>query len=198
VVQVARGHGVGIIIAVSVALAGVGERTAVAGHDLVRTFEFVGFSVDASRFLLLVNDEQTGYFFSLRSFDSGKQVKSQYVENPQDIEKTKKEIMAKFNIVPSHVSSLKSPDGRFSLVGVQEGRRFKVLVLQGKKTAVLKTIDCEHGSTGVAQASLKNAHWTKDGRKVVVIVHKVLRDENGIDADEALPVLFLPSSLRFE
>jgi hypothetical protein len=194
----ARGHRLGTILAVSVALGALGERTAVAGHDLVRTFEFVGFSVDGSRFLLLVNDAQTGYSFSLRSFDNGKQVKSHYVENPQDIEKTKKEMMAKYNIVPSHVSSLKSPDGRFSLVGVQEGRRFKVLVLQGKKTAVLKTIECEQGRAGVAQASLKNAHWTKDGRKVVLIVHKVLREENGVDADEALPVLFLPSSLRFE
>jgi hypothetical protein len=194
----ALGRKLGIALAVGTTLVILWEGIGVAGHDLVRTAEFVGFSNDASRFLLLVKDEQTGDFFSLHSFDNGKQIKSQFVENPQDIEKTKKELMAKHNIVASHVSSLKSPDGRFTLIGVQEGRRFKVLVLQGKKTAVLKTIDCEQGSTGVAQLSLKSAYWTRDGRKVVIIVHKVLREENGIQADEAIPVVFLPSSLRFE
>jgi len=174
------------------------QRQAVAGHDLVRTMEFIGFSSDGSKFLLLVRDEHAGDFFSLRSFDSGKQIKFEYVDDPQDIEKVKKRLMATHKIVVSHVSSLKSPDGRFSLIGVQEGRRFKVLVMQGKKIAVLKVIDCEQGRSGIAQVSLKSAHWTNDGRKVILIVHKLLREENGIDADDAIPITFFPSSLRFE
>lgn len=169
-----------------------------AGHDVRRTVEFLGFSADGNSYLLLIRDEQMGDFFSLRSFDTGKQVKGYPIENPKDEFDLKKEVMSKHKITEPGLESLNSPDGRFTIVGVPKGQRFEINVLRGNKTARFQTLQVESGASGPAKVTIKSVFWYKDGRRLVVIIHKVLRDENGIDADEALPYKFFPSALSFE
>lgn len=171
---------------------------AFGGHDTVRTIEFLGFSADASRYLLLIRDERMGTFFSLRSFESGKQLKAVPVENPQDEMKIRGETIRREGIVDPGKESTASPDGNYTIVGVQRGNRFDIKVMRGNRFANFQTLKVEEGSSGPAKVQLKSVYWSKDGRRIVVILHKELRDENSINADEAWPFRFFASTLNFQ
>lgn len=172
--------------------------TAIAGHDLVRTIEFIGFTSDARHFLIKITDADTGDFLSLRSFETGKQVKAVPIESKKEQKKTIEDAKRRFKIVDKGTEGLAAPDGRHSLAGATQGGRFILNVLRGERTARLKEMKLETGKHGPAQASLKTAYWSKDGHRVVVIIHKRLEDEYGMDADEAYPLLFYPGELNFK
>lgn len=182
-----------VIVGLSLAPAGV-----FAGHDALRTIEFLGFTADGSQYLLLIRDQQMGTFLSLRSFETGKQVKGHPIDNPLDEKRLREETVKKHRITDPGTESQASPDGRYTIVGVPRGIRFDINVLRGNRSARLHTFKVEQGTSGPANVMLKTVFWSKDGRRIVVILHKTLKDENGVDADEAWPFAFFASSLSFE
>lgn len=171
---------------------------ALAGHDTVRTIEFCGFTADGKQYLLLIRDEQMGTFLSLRSADTGKQVKGTPIENPLDEKRLREETVKKHRITDPGTDSQASPDGRYTIIGVPRGIRFDLNVLRGNRSARLHTFKVEQGTSGPAKVTLKAVHWSGDGHRIVVILHKELKDENGLDADEAWPFPFFASSLSFQ
>lgn len=173
-------------------------RGAVAGHDTVRTIEFCGFTADAKQYLLLIRDEQMGTFLSLRSAETGKQVKGYPIDNPLDEKRLREETMKKHRITDPGTESQASPDGTYTIVGVPRGIRFDLDVLRGSRSARLHTFKVDQGASGPVKVTLKTVHWSRDGHRIVVILHKVLKDENGVDADEAWPFPFFASSLSFQ
>ncbi len=173
-------------------------QVAVAGHDTVRTIEFCGFTADGSQYLLLIRDERMGTFLSLRSFETGKQVKGYPIADPRDEKRLLEETMEKHRVTDPGTDSQASPDGTYTIIGVPRGIRFDLNVLRGNRSARLHTFKVEQGASGPAKVTLKAVHWSRDGHRVVVILHKVLRDENGLDADEAWPFPFFASSLSFQ
>lgn len=169
-----------------------------AGHDTVRTIEFCGFTADGKQYLLLIRDEQMGTFLSLRSADTGKQVKGYPIDNPLDEKRLREEIAKKHRVTDPGTDSPASPDGTYTIIGVPRGIRFDLNVLRGNRSARLHTFKVEQGASGPAKVTLKAVHWSRDGHRVVVILHKVLKDEHGLDADEAWPFPFFASSLSFQ
>lgn len=172
--------------------------TTFAGHDTIRTVEFCGFSADGKEYLLLIRDEQMGTFLSLRSFDTGKQIKGYPIDNPLDERRLREETMKKHRITDPGTESQTSPDGTYTIIGVPRGIRYDINVMRGNRTARLHTFKVEQGASGPAKVTLKSVFWSRDGRRIVVILHKVLKDENGMDADEAWPFPFFASNLSFQ
>ena len=168
-----------------------------AGTDSTRTLEFLGFSTDASHYLLKVSDANAGDFLSLRSFDTGKQEKAVQIPQKKDEKKLVEDARKQFRITDKGVDAPQSPDGRFTLTGVPKGAQYIINVMKGDKTARFQALALESGKNGPARASLKSVFWSKDGRRIVVVVHKKLVDENGIDVDEAHPYDFLVGGLNF-
>lgn len=169
-----------------------------AGHDVKRTMEFLGFSSDGQRYLLLVRDESTGDFLSVRSFRTGKQLKGLPIDNPKDEKPLILKAQKRNDISDPGTASQSSPDGRFTLVGFPKGSRFHINAMRGERSASFHTIRLDRDGSTPADIQMKSVHWSRDGRRIVVVLHKRLSAENGIDADLALPFRFFGSSLNFK
>lgn len=168
-----------------------------AGREVRRTLQFLGFSEDGSRFLLKVVDADRGTFVSLRSFATNQQEKSYPVEDPADERKIIQDAMRRHKIVDKGRDSQIAPDERHTLIGIPKGHRYEIAALRDGKLATFTSLDVPKGASGYAKVVLSGVHWARDGRKIVVVVHKTLADDNGVDADEAYPFEFLAGALRF-
>lgn len=170
---------------------------ALAGHDVMRTIEFLGFSQDGRQYLLLIRDGNVGDFLSVRAFRTGKQVKSYPVDDPGRKKATTDRVRKRHGITDPGKESLSSPDGRFTFVGFPKGSRFHLHVMRGEKSARFHAIQAHRGDSPSLETRLKTVFWSADGRRIVVIIHRRLNAENGMDADKALPFRFLAGSLNF-
>lgn len=169
-----------------------------ADHDVRRTIEFLGFADDASRYLLKVTDADTGDALSVRSFATGKAEKT----IPIDEKATEKQVVdgakKKYRIADPGQDAQQSPDGKYTVLVIPRGLKVEIRVMRGERRALLKALEAKPGPDGPPKVTLKSVYWSKDGRHVVVVVHRTMRGENGVDADEAHPIEFLPGELRFE
>jgi len=169
-----------------------------ADRDLRRTLEFLGFSDDGARYLLKVSDANSGDALSVRSFATGKAEKTiplaDRATEKQTIDATKR----KYRITDPGADAVQSPDGRYTLLVLPKGMRTEIRAMRGEKRAVLKSLDATPGPEGPPKVTLKSAFWTQDGRRVVVVLHRTLRGDDYIDADEAHPIDFLPGEMKFE
>jgi len=184
------------LVAVTVCV--LASRPLLAGNDLKRTVEFLGFTETGDKYLLKIMDANIGDFFSLRAFDTGKQVKSFPIENPKEEKKLLEETKKAFKITDKGTEGQTSPDERYNILGVPKGDKFQINITRGERSAKFKTIDLASNAAGPAKAMLKNVHWSKDCKRIVLIIHQTLVDENGIDADEARPFDFLVGGLNFK
>ncbi|NOZ00866.1 MAG: hypothetical protein GXP54_03130 [Deltaproteobacteria bacterium] len=166
--------------------------SAIAGHDAGRSIEFLGFSGKGHRYLMLVRDENVGDFLSVRSFSTGKQEKGFPIESVKDARPMVAKISKRYRISDPGKESATSPDGRFTLVAFQKGRRFRIKVMRGEKFADLHTITLDGEGT---RLNMKTAFWSRDGHRVVVVVHK--KGPEGVETDRAVPLKFFGGSLNF-
>lgn len=181
------------ILAVIVALPVTGR----AATEIRRNVQFLGFSEDGSRFLLKIVDADHGTFLSLKTFSTNKQEKSYPIEDPARERKTIEDVKRRHRITDPGRDSQIAPDERHTLVGIPRGHRYEIAVLRDNRMATFQSIDVPRGAGGYAKIVLSGIHWNRDGRKIVVVVHKTLSDGHGMDADEALPFEFFAGSLRF-
>ena len=188
--------GASILTAVFCLLA---ARPLMAGNDTKRTMEFLGFTEDGKKYLLRISDANTGDFFSVRSFETGKQIQGVPIENPKEEKKLLEETRKKHKITDKGVEGLTSPDERYSIIAIPKGDQFQLNLMRGERTAKFQTIELAKSEKGtVAKGMLKGVHWSKDCKRIVVILHQRLLDDNGIDADEARPFEMLVGSLNWK
>jgi len=176
---------------------GLFHHSAFAGHDTKRTLDFLGFSSDGNKYLLLVHDDNVGDFISVRSFRTGKQVKGIPILDPGDRNSLVDKARGTYRITDPGAESLSSPDGLYTFVGFPKGRRFHLRVMRGERSAGFHTMEVESGPSGPAGLTLKTVHWSRDGHRIVVVVHKRLFGENGVDSERAMPFRFLSGGLKF-
>ena len=169
-----------------------------AGHNQRRVIEFLGYSAEGTGFLVKVVDADTGPALSMRSTATGKAEKTIPLEDPQSQKAAIDGAMRSFRITDPGLDSQQSPDGKYTILLVPKGMKFEMRVMRGERRAVLKVLDAKPGPDGPQKLNLKSVFWSKDGRRIVVIMHRTLRGENGVDADEAHAFDFLPGELRFE
>jgi hypothetical protein len=172
--------------------------TSRAGHDTKRTLEFLGFSDDAARYLVKVVDADTGEALSVRSTATGKAEKTIPIEDRAAEKAAIDGAKRSFRITDAGQDAQQSPDGKYMLLLVPKGLKVELRVMRGERRAVLKALDARPGPEGPQKMILKSVFWSRDGRRIVVIVHRTQRGENGVDADEAHPFDFLPGELQFE
>jgi hypothetical protein len=162
-----------------------------------RTLQFLGFTEDGSQYLLKVADADTGDALSLRLVATGKAAKTLPLEDrageAQAIEAARK----KFRVTDAGLEQPQSPDGKYTLLLVPKGGKVQVRALRGERFAVVKSLEAREGPDGPPRLVLKTVFWSKDGRKVVLMVHRTQRGDRDVDADEALPFEFFPSELDF-
>ena len=186
-----------IAIAALLALAFLVPTPGRAATGISRTVQFLGFSEDGSRFLLKVVDADHGTFLSLKSFATNKQEKSYPIEDPAQERKTIEDAKRRHRITDPGRDSQVAPDERHTLIGVPRGHRYEIAVLRDNRMATFQSIDVPRGPGGYAKVVLSGIHWSRDGHKIVVVVHKTLTEGHGIDADEVLPFEFFAGNLRF-
>jgi hypothetical protein len=179
----------GVLAIVALLCLGMAAGPAQAGTDVKRTIDFLGFNADGSKYLLKITDANTGNFLSLRSFATGKQEKSIPLDIKKEEKKKTEDARTSFKITDKGVEATKSPDGKCEFFGVAKDDQFRINCQKGEKQGRWQTIKItDVGASGnPAKVTLKTMFWSADGHKVVVILHKTLVDENGIDADEAKP-----------
>lgn len=184
---------VAAILALAILLPAPGR----AATEVRRTVQFLGFSEDGSRFLLKVVDADHGTFLSLKAFATNKQEKSYPIEDSARERKTIEDVKRRHHITDPGRDSQMAPDERHTLIGVPRGHRYEIAVLRDSRMATFQSIGVPRGAGGYAKVVLSGIYWSRDGHKIVVVVHKTLTDGHGIDADEALPFEFFAGSLRF-
>lgn len=184
----------GLLVVVAVAV----PSFARAGHDLVRTLEFLGFSSDGTRFLLKVSDADSGDLLSVRSSVTGKQEKAFRIEQKKDEKRLLEEARKQFKITDKGTDSQTSPDGKYTIIGVPRGDQYLLNVGKGERTARWQSVPLNPGGAGPAKVTLKAVWWSQDARRVVVILHREVSGDNGIDADEARSFEFFPGELGFK
>ncbi len=166
--------------------------------DVRRTLDFLGFSDDGARYLLKVSDANTGDALSVRSFATGKAEKTLPLAGParekQDVDAARR----KYRITDPGTDAVQSPDGRYTLLVLPKGMKTEIRVMRGEKRAVLKVLDATPGPEGPPKVTLKSVFWSRDGRRIVVVLHRTLRGDHYIDTDEAHPIDFLPGEMKFE
>jgi hypothetical protein len=172
--------------------------SALAGHSLKRTVEFLGFSDDGARYLVKVVDADTGDALSVRSFATGKAEKTIPIEDRAAEKALLDGAKRSFHITDAGQDAQQSPDGKYTLLLLPKGLKVELRVMRGELRALLKALDARPGPDGPQKLILKSVFWSKDGRRIVVIVHRTQPGENGVDADEAHPFDFLPGELQFE
>lgn len=167
--------------------------------DNIKTFEFLGFSEDGSKYMLKVMDANRGDTFVVKEFADNKTVKALPLEGVKDVKKLLDQTKKHFKITDKGKDDQTSPDGRFTFSAVPKGEKLLLNVMKGNKTATFQTYKLEKGDNGsVAKAQLKQIFWAKDGHKMLVILHKKLVDQNGMDADEAYAYEFFGGGLNFK
>ena len=172
---------------------------ALAGSDVSRTLQFLGFNADGTKYLLKVSDADTGDFLSLRNFATAKQEKAIPIEAKKQEKKLVEDAKKQFKIVDKGKEDMASPDGRFTFSGMCKGEKFFLKVAKGNKTADFQTLKLETGRGGTpARVDLKSVFWAQNGKNIVVILHRKLVDENGVDADEVHPYEFFAGGLNFK
>ncbi|MBP7125620.1 hypothetical protein KBD49_04560 [Myxococcota bacterium] len=158
---------------------------------------FLGFTEDGSRFLLQVRDANTGDSLSFRSVETGKAEKTIPVDSPGDLEPAVARARKSLRVQDAGVEGPTSPDGRYTLILVPKGPRTQIRVLRGERQAVLQTLDARGTGETPIQWMMKSIHWSRDGRSLVLLLH---RKESGIvsqDTDQAVSLRFMPSELQF-
>lgn len=163
-----------------------------------RTLQFLGFTEDGSKYLVKVSDADTGDALSLRLLATGKAEKTIPLEDRATEKDATEAARKRFRVTDPGAESQSSPDGRYTLLLVPKGPRVQVRVMRGERQAVMSSLDARGGPDAPARVVLVSAFWSKDGRKVVLLVHRTQRGgDRDVDADEALPFTFLPSELDF-
>ena len=96
---------------------------ALAGSDVSRTLQFLGFNADGTKYLLKVSDADTGDFLSLRNFATAKQEKAIPIEAKKQEKKLVEDAKKQFKIVDKGKEDMASPDGRFTFSGMGPERQ---------------------------------------------------------------------------
>lgn len=193
--MVARLHGTHVAV-VLFAVVLLAPGLARAGHDVRRTFEFLGFSGDGTKYILKVTDDDFGDSVSVRNFTTGKQEKAFPIEDKKDEKKVVETARKQFKVKDRGSDSQQSPDGKLTILGIPREGAFQLNLMRGNTQAKFKTIPVETAKVPT-KVTLKSVFWSEDGRKIVVLIHKKRVDENGVDADEAHPFEFLTGGLNF-
>jgi hypothetical protein len=169
-----------------------------AGHSVRRTLQFLGFSEDGARYLLKVADADTGDALSVRAFATGRAEATIPLEDKATEKQAIDQARKKYRITDPGQETQQSPDGKYTIMVFPKGLKVEIRVMRGERRALLKALDARPGPDGPPRVVLTSVVWTADGRKMVVVVHRTMRGENGVDADEAHPIQFLPGELKFE
>lgn len=152
--------------------------------------EFLGFTADGEHYVLKKSDPNAGWTFSVRKLEDDSQVFS--VPFEKDTEKDEfKKVTKKYKKLVDGVPT-KSPDGKFVLMGVQDGKYLDVLVMQkpqiGRFQAIPLTVDKDHDM--VAEGTLKKAVWSPDGKWVVIVATETTSGDNAYRTDKSFVFKF--------
>ncbi|MBM4387851.1 MAG: hypothetical protein FJ088_08945 [Deltaproteobacteria bacterium] len=168
-----------------------------AEYDIRITGEFVAFSEDGSKFLVKFTDSNRGSYFSLRDAEEGKRIKDFKIDRATEEEDLVK-LVKKHKLNDKGVEGQESPDGKYSLMGMQKKEKFRIFVLKGEKKAVFKDVELEPDGDVLPKASLKTVVWSEDGGMFVVVVNLKYGGGVGIEKEQFLPFEFNASEIKFK
>jgi hypothetical protein len=145
------------------------------------TYEFVGFSEDGATFLVKKYDYNVGWAFSVRDLEDGTQ-KERVPFVDQEEEAALKKLRRKYKLVDGVAT--KSPDGRWVVLGAEDGKYLDVLVMDKPRIGRFKDIPLKEDKAKktLGTGLLKKAVWSPDGVFVVAIVQ--LTSPEGWEEDE--------------
>ncbi len=147
------------------------------------SFEFLGFAKDGEHFLVKKQDGHEGWSVSVRSLFEDKQVKSLPLDDPND-PKRLASLTRKYTLDKG--TGPLSPDGGLTVLGVQDGRYFDVLVMEKPRIGRFKSLRLETDEAGkkaLGEAYLKKAAWSADGKWLVVVMTEQAEGERAFARD---------------
>lgn len=179
-------------LAIAVCLAGAAlfavstvptEVLAQEGTDVI-TMEFVGFGSNPDFYAIVQGSKLSGK--SLVIYQIGASTPTLvYPLKSKSVEKAlaSKEV-APYGIQATQVAGLQAPAG-YTLGGMVIGETMQLTLNAGNQSSTLgyAPLFTDPTKTKVAQASIKNAYWTPDSKRVVIILNQKLTGDWAVDTD---------------
>lgn len=168
-----------------------------AEYDIRITGEFIAFSDDGRKFLVKFTDSNRGNYFSLRDTEEGKKIKDFPINRATEVEDLAK-LVKKHKLNDKGVEGHESPDGKYSLIGMQKKKKFRIFVLKGEKKAIFNDIELEPDGDVIPKASLKSVIWSEDGSLVVIVLNLKYGGGVGIEREQFYPFEFNKGEITFK
>jgi hypothetical protein len=166
-----------------------------ASSDEKIEIEFVGFGTNPDFYGIVQKDDLAGSVLIVYQIGVPAPVASASLEGS-----SLKKALALPNIAPYGLSNkglegLTAAQG-YSLVGTAVGNQFQISITNGQASVTLGYSPIVSDPSGLQFASVKirNAYWTADGARVVVILHQKLSGEWGMDSDTIAAFTLAPAA----
>jgi hypothetical protein len=175
-----------LALAAAIALlpASFGLSDARASSEVISTMEFVAWSSTEEVFCVRVTDNNRGMYFSVLSLEDASTVRD-YPFMAEDEKKVWRKVARTHKCEDELVTGQASPKGDLTVMGVERGAHYEIVVNDGKRMGQLLSIELAKDDRGkrTARGRLKEVAWTPDGKHVLVIVHQLLEGSTGFDRD---------------
>ncbi len=159
-------------------------------QDRKRSLSFVGFSGDAKYFLVKQYDPDTGLAFMVYDTNDGTAVK-RIDYQPKDEQKLLPKVKRQYGVKDdATVLGQTSPDGKFTIMGAQDGKLFEVFAMAKPRIGKLGETTVKESDGKLATTMMKECAWTADGKLFVVILNHKVNGPNILDYDVGVPFRF--------
>ena len=144
----------------------------------------LGFTEDAKRMLVKMDDNQVGLGLRLYDVETGMPVKPwkkfpliQY-ERGNEVAMVKK-AKRRYKIKDEGIEAMKTKDEKIAFFGVEKGENLVIAATDYKRLGKLMDVPLKRDpeTKKIAQATLKSIFWTSDYNHMVLVVHQKIKGQ---------------------
>ncbi len=170
--------------------------------DYVRHVEALAFDDAGKRYALRVEVRGGSTVIAVRDAVTGERVKDIPARSQAEEGRAMKLLRRKYRIKNNAVEGQTSPDGRLTIMGApaEDASFYRIMVLDGARLGELERVKLSHtkGEKAKAAAILKQVIWTKDGKRLLVVLNEKYTDKRrSHEVDRAIPLRFRKWKIRW-
>jgi hypothetical protein len=165
-----------------------------------RSYEVLAFDKGGDHFLLKVEDPGVGTLFQVRMTFQGRLVEEKMA--PMGHEgSSRKALVRKHKLTVDPIVGQETPDKKHVLMGFKDRDHYRLFVMQDDRVGYYDRIELKKDREGKSgEAYMKEAYWTPNGKRFVVILHQKLAssdDRTDYDTDFFYVFKFKRYKIRF-
>ena len=170
--------------------------------DYVRHVEALAFDDAGKRYALRIDVRGGSTVIAVRDAVTGARVKDIPARSQAEEERAMKALRRTYKIKDNAAEGQTSPDGRLTIMGApaEDAKFYRIMVLDGARLGELERVKLSHekGSKAKASAILKQVMWTRDGKRLLVVLNEKYTDKRrSHEVDRAIPLRFRKWKIRW-